>query len=168
MSGPGSFFARTCVYLIKLHNYHRMRIPLGRAGLFLVFFAWRYALFLLLPILGLLRVYHTSEINQKVRLSDSKEDDYLLTKRQSLGFFDDVASSQWQRMQKKIVGMSKIFASIRWHLIADHHFGSATTNPILFARAKKELEGAAMAENGSVTHIARQKNNRSRRKLPYL
>ena len=87
----------------------RPRYEDKQSGSFLSFSAGRNALYLFLILVGLLRVYHMSESNLQLFLPDSKEDDYLLAKRQSLGFFDDIASSQWQRMQKKFVGMSPNF-----------------------------------------------------------
>ena len=85
-----------------------------------------------------------------------------MAKRQSLGFFDDVSSSQWQRMQNKIVDISPTFCERTMTSDRGSTFWQCHYEPDF------ELEGSEMAENGSVTHIARQKNNRSRRKLPYL
>ena len=74
-----------------------------------------------------------------------------MAKRQSLGFFDDVSSSQWQRMQNKIVDISPTFCERTMTSDRGSTFWQCHYEPDF------ELEGSEMAENGSVTHIARPK-----------
>jgi len=59
--------------------------------------------------LGILRLCYMPESMKDLCSFEGDEDDYSLAIRQSLGFFDDITSSHWERMQEKFIRMSPNF-----------------------------------------------------------
>ncbi len=50
--------------------------------------------------------------SEQAAAASGSEDDFALAKRQSLGFFDDIPSSHWKRLQEKVNAMSPNF--VEW------------------------------------------------------
>ena len=64
-------------------------------------------------ILALRHIFYAPEVDplEFIGVVDNAKtnEDYVLAKRQSLGFFDDIASSHWKRLQEKVSIMSPNF-----------------------------------------------------------